>query len=65
MGRIKLLCRRDLMGRPNARGQGLVDYALILLLVTLVVLATVKSLGETVRSNMYEPINNAVEGAGK
>lgn len=48
----------------SARGQGLVEYALILLLVTIVVVALVRTIGESTNST-YESINSSVSGAGK
>lgn len=50
--------------RKNS-GQGLLEYALLLLLVTMVIIATLRALGGTVDSHLYQPINNAVTNAGK
>lgn len=46
-------------------GQGLVEYSLILLLVTLVIFLVLKELGQTVNTHLYEPVNNAVTEAGR
>jgi pilus assembly protein Flp/PilA len=63
MERIKVLKAWGAALR-SSRGQGLVEYALILLLVTLVVIATVRSLGTTANST-WEGINSSVANAGK
>lgn len=42
------------------KGQGLVEYALILVLVTLVVLAVLQVLGPTI-GNAFSSINNDLE----
>jgi len=44
------------------KGQGLVEYALILVLVTLVVLAVLQVLGPVIR-NAFSGINNDLESA--
>jgi len=46
-------------------GQGLVEYSLILLLVTIVLFVIVQGLGQTVNTHLYEPVNSAVTEAGK
>lgn len=43
----------------NNNGQGLVEYALILVLIALVVLAAVRSIGTTANTK-FQTINNAV-----
>ncbi|WP_224982593.1 Flp family type IVb pilin [Geomonas agri] len=47
----------------NNKGQGLVEYALILVLIAIVVFAMVSGLGVKL-SNTYETINSSVSNAG-
>ena len=46
-------------------GQGLVEYAFILLMVAVVVIAALRAFGITVKEDYYDPIDSAVTGAGK
>ncbi len=46
---------------PHEEGQGLTEYALILVLVVLVVLAIVGVLGSQI-GNMYSRITNGING---
>ena len=47
---------------PQEKGQGLVEYALIIVLVVLVVVIVVTALGESIRTNFYERIVQALPG---
>ena len=51
----------DLNGSPGERGQGLVEYAFIMVLIALVVLIMVALLGEAVGSMYDGAINQLVE----
>lgn len=56
---------RQMMGKAketlkNANGQGLVEYALILVLIAIVVLAAVKGVGHTT-SNVFDAVNTAIK----
>ena len=44
---------------PQQKGQGLVEYAIILLLVALIVIAVLRLLGPDL-GNSYSSINNSV-----
>lgn len=44
---------------PNERGQGLVEYALILVLVAIVVIAVMMLLGPLI-GNVFSAINNSL-----
>jgi len=46
---------------PKEKGQGLVEYALILVLVAVVVIAVLTLLGPLV-SNVFSKINSAMKG---
>lgn len=46
-------------------GQGLVEYCLILLLVTMVIILALQGFGTTVKTSMYDRINSAVTSASK
>ena len=48
---------------PHEKGQGLVEYALILVLVALVVLATLLILGPQI-ANVFSKVTNGLEQAG-
>jgi pilus assembly protein Flp/PilA len=48
---------------PNEEGQGLVEYALILVLIAIVVIAVLLLLGPIV-GNVFSTIYNALRGAG-
>jgi pilus assembly protein Flp/PilA len=54
-----LVARRDRAARRNVRGQGLVEYALILVLVALVVIAALLILGPII-GNSFSTINNSI-----
>lgn len=45
---------------PKEKGQGLVEYALILVLVAVVVIAVLTLLGPTI-ANIFSQINNAMK----
>ena len=47
---------------PNEEGQGLVEYALILVLVAIVVIAVLTILGQNV-SDVFQQIADALTGA--
>ena len=46
---------------PKERGQGLVEYALILVLVAIVVIAALMILGPLI-GNTFSTINNSLQG---
>ena len=46
---------------PKEKGQGLVEYALILVLVAIVVIAALMVLGPTI-SNVFTKINSSLQG---
>ena len=46
----------------NDSGQGLLEYALIILFVALIAYTALITLGRRVNSNLYAPIVNAVNG---
>ncbi len=46
---------------PKERGQGLVEYALILVLVAIVVIAALMILGPII-GNTFSTINNSLQG---
>lgn len=48
---------------PKEKGQGLVEYALILVLVAVVVLAVLKTLGPIIR-NVFSTINSGLQNTG-
>ena len=45
---------------PKQKGQGLVEYALILVLVAIVVIAVLTLLGPII-SNVFKTVNNALD----
>ncbi len=47
---------------PKEKGQGLVEYALILVLVAIVVIVALRLLGPTI-SQIFNDINDALTGA--
>lgn len=49
----------------NVAGQGVLEYALLLLLVTVVLVAILKAFGETLNIHWYQPINSAVTEVAK
>jgi pilus assembly protein Flp/PilA len=64
MERIELLQKNRPSILRGTRGQGLVEYALILMLITLVVVLAIRTLGTTANSH-YENINSSLINAGK
>jgi pilus assembly protein Flp/PilA len=48
---------------PKEKGQGLVEYALILVLVAIVVIAVLMLLGPII-GNVFSTINNSLSGVG-
>ena len=46
---------------PNEKGQGLVEYAIILAFVAIVVIAIMRLLGPEI-GNTYSTINNSIPG---
>jgi pilus assembly protein Flp/PilA len=48
---------------PRERGQGLVEYALILVLVAIVVIAVLMLLGPII-GNVFSTINSSLSGVG-
>jgi Flp pilus assembly pilin Flp len=55
------LCMRLLCIRHSEKGQTLVEYALILVLIALAAFAVIKLTGQTV-SNTYSEISNKLQG---
>lgn len=49
--------------KKNEKGQGLVEYALILVLVAIVVIGTLTILGPSI-GNVFSSINNSITNAG-
>jgi Flp pilus assembly pilin Flp len=47
---------------PNEEGQGLVEYALIIVLVVLVVIFVLSVLGQTIFANLYSKIVSSLPG---
>lgn len=64
MERIELLLKKRRSSLRGIRGQGLIEYSLLLLLITLVVILAVRTLGTTANSH-YENINSSLINAGK
>ncbi|HBA90126.1 MAG TPA: Flp family type IVb pilin [Geobacter sp.] len=52
------------MTKRNA-GQGLVEYCLVLLLVTIVVIIALRGLGATVQLCYFQPVESSLSDAGK
>jgi pilus assembly protein Flp/PilA len=52
-----------LFSHQNERGQGLVEYAIILALVGIVVIAVMRTLGPRI-GNTFSTINNSLEAGG-
>lgn len=52
------------LGLADRRGQGLVEYALLLVLIAIAVFAMIAVFGEQL-GNTYEVINSNVQNAGK
>ena len=48
---------------PKEKGQGLVEYALILVLVAVIVIAVLTILGPLI-GNVFSKINSTMDGAG-
>jgi pilus assembly protein Flp/PilA len=59
MNRLKKIGKRFLGFLRNERGQGLVEYALLLILIALVVFAMLQGTGQNV-NNAFSKINSAV-----
>ncbi len=51
----------DMLFAPKEKGQGLVEYALILVLVAIVVIAALMILGPII-GNVFSKINNSLSG---
>jgi Flp pilus assembly pilin Flp len=51
--------RKGKMPRLDSRGQGLIEYLLMLMLITMVVLLAVTSIGQTV-SNKYDTVTSTM-----
>lgn len=47
---------RPMVGTRKQRGQGLIEYALILILVAIAVVAMVGALGQTIETELYDNI---------
>lgn len=64
MATIRKACIELCLRLKDRRGQGLVEYALILLLIAIVVFAMLTTFGRQL-NNTYETINSSVQNAGK
>jgi hypothetical protein len=64
MGRMPEKCKYTVTELRHPAGQGLLEYLLLLLLVTFVTVLLVKALGNTLNSDYYQPANIAITGAG-
>ena len=53
--------KKAMLFAPKERGQGLVEYALILVLVAIVVIAALMILGPLI-GNTFSTINNSLQG---
>lgn len=60
----KIACNRVRLVLGNDRGQGLVEYALVLVLIAIAVFAMVQTMGGQLNTT-YEKINTSVENAVK
>ena len=60
---MKKLLARFLSLTTNNKGQGLVEYALILMLIAIVVIVALQMFGAKL-NNTYENINSGVTSAG-
>jgi len=58
-------CMDTVIDLRHPAGQGLVEYLLLLLLITFVTVLLVRALGNTLNSGYYQPANSAITGAGK
>ena len=56
-------CMDTVIGLRHPAGQGLLEYLLLLLLVTFVTVLLVKALGNTLNSDYYQPANSEITGA--
>jgi pilus assembly protein Flp/PilA len=54
---------KNLFAKKNEKGQGLVEYALILVLVSIVVIAALTILGPTI-GNIFSSVNNSLVSTG-
>lgn len=60
LSHLRKLCERTIGKVRNNRGQGLVEYALILVLIAVVVMAAVKGIGSNANSQ-FEKINTQLK----
>lgn len=56
LSHLRKLCGRSIRKVKNNRGQGLVEYALILVLIAIVVMAAVRGIGTNAKSQ-FQTIN--------
>jgi pilus assembly protein Flp/PilA len=61
---MKKLFAKILSFTTNNKGQGLIEYALILVLIAIVVFAMLTGIGVNLNTT-YETINSSVANAGK
>jgi len=64
VGAIKPQTTARWKGKLRQQGQGLVEYALILVTVAIVIIAILTYLGQVVFSNMYSKITSGLGTAG-
>lgn len=50
------------LGKWALRGQGLVEYALIMVMIAIVILVILTFIGQVVSQNMYSKINSGFPG---
>ena len=64
MGAIKPRNAAKWKAKLRQQGQGLVEYALILVTIAIVIIAILTYIGQVVFSNMYSKITSGIQGAG-
>lgn len=64
MGAIKPRTRDRWRAKLRQQGQGLVEYALILVTVAIVIIAILTYIGQVVFSNMYSKITSGMGSTG-
>jgi pilus assembly protein Flp/PilA len=59
LSHLRHLCEKAVSPLRNEKGQGLVEYALILVLIAIVVIAAVKGVGSSTNS-VFSTINSGI-----